>query len=159
VSLLQRDFKVWDAKQPVFFFSAPPPPRNPGWFYRKHRPPRRPHQAPRPKTPCVRAQKRLRHHPAEVLVCLERGATGPYLPRYIVNTPMGHCEATAATAGRSRPPQIQNLRPLGRPITTRESLGQGLRTCADAAGASAGRWALGGISHSPQHAAHSTHVE
>lgn len=29
-----------------------PPPRNPGCFYRKHRPPHRPRQAPRPKTPC-----------------------------------------------------------------------------------------------------------
>jgi hypothetical protein len=34
--------------------------------------------------------------------------------------PVGHCEATAATAGRSRPLQIQNLRPLGRPITSPE---------------------------------------
>jgi hypothetical protein len=67
----------------------------------------------------LRAQNRLRHHPAEVLVCLERGATGPCLSRSIANTPVGYCEATAATAGRSRPLQNQNLRPLGRPITTR----------------------------------------
>ena len=35
--------------RPVFIS---PPPRNPGCFYRKHRPPHRPRQAPRPKTPC-----------------------------------------------------------------------------------------------------------
>jgi hypothetical protein len=50
VGLLQRDFKVWDAKSQACFYFAPPP-RNPGCFYRKHRPPHRPRQAPRPKTP------------------------------------------------------------------------------------------------------------
>ena len=110
----QRDFKVWDAKSQACFY----PPPQPRLLLQKTQA-----AAPAPPSPApqntLRAQKRLRHHPAEVLVCLERGATGPYFPRYIANTPVGHCEATAATAGRSRPLQIQNLRPLGRPITTR----------------------------------------
>jgi hypothetical protein len=93
----------------LFLFRPPPPAQGAA--------PALPSPAPQ-NTPW--AQKRLWHHPAEVLVCLERGDTGPYSPRYIANTPVGrHCEATAATAGRSRPLQIQNLRPLGRPITTR----------------------------------------
>ena len=116
MSLLQRDFKVWDAKSQACFYFAPPP--KPRLLLQKTQA-----AAPAPPNPAPQntlwAQKRLWHHPAEVLVCLERGATGPYFPRYIANTPVGHCEATAATAGRSRPLQIQNLRPLGRPITTR----------------------------------------
>jgi hypothetical protein len=124
VSLLQRDFKVWDAKSQASFFFAPPP--KPRLLLQKTQAaaPALPSPAPQ-NTPW--AQKRLWHHPAEVLVCLERGDTGPYFPRYIANTPVGHCEATAATAGRSRTLQIQNLRPLGRPITTRApGLGSGV---------------------------------
>ena len=116
MSLLQRDFKVWDAKSQACFYFAPPP--KPRLLLQKTQA-----AAPAPPSPAPQntlwAQNRLWYHPAEVLVCLERGDTGPYFPRYIANTPVGHCEATAATAGRSRPLQIQNLRPLGRPITTR----------------------------------------
>ena len=41
-----------------------------------------------------------------------------YLSHSIANTPVGHCEAAASTAGRPGPLAIQNVRPLGRPIAT-----------------------------------------
>jgi hypothetical protein len=55
-------------------------------------------------------------------VCPESGATWPYLPHPIANTPVGQSWwAMEATAGRSGASQIQNLRPvwpLGPPIET-----------------------------------------
>jgi hypothetical protein len=70
---------------PVFISPPPPATPNPGCIYIHIHSPQKP-QAAAPASPspapqiALRAQKRLRHHPAEVLVCLERGATGPYLP-------------------------------------------------------------------------------
>jgi hypothetical protein len=86
----------------LFLFRPPPATANPAGSTENTGRRTGPAPSPAPQN-TLRAQERLRHHPAEVLVCLERGTTGPYLPRYIANTPVGHCEATAATAGRSRP--------------------------------------------------------
>ena len=96
----QRDFKVWDAKSQACFYFAPPP--KPRLLLQKTQA-----AAPAPPSPApqntLRAQKRLWHHPAEVLVCLERGAIGPYLPRSIANTPVAR--ARWVTARPRRPPR------------------------------------------------------
>jgi hypothetical protein len=70
--------------------------------------------------PTKKKKKRLRGHPAGALcaVCPEGGVLGIYLPHAIANTPVGHFGAAASTARRPGPHQIQNLRPLGRPIAT-----------------------------------------
>jgi hypothetical protein len=100
VGFHQRDFKVRDAKSQACFISLPPP--QPRLVLQKTQV-----AAPAPPSPApqntLRAQKRLRHHPAEVLVCLERGAIGPYLPRSIANTPVAR--ARWVTARPRRPPR------------------------------------------------------